>query len=301
MTTLRTTLTLALLAVLGVGLVSCGEEKPGDTSGAEADWPPSGEPAEFRMSESTPELPAVDSSDQSGLAENTLPKTGRVGAEEIPPVFGAKSGRLVQKYTGDRVGQKVTVFKDYGHVVRRSDSSAPLKVQDVTPMQHILHITTPQFVQQYDYAAKYGWRTPNRMLAPYFESGKVDSMSITEFIMGQLQAKKLPDTTINGYKTSVYQIENPGLVHTLWLWRGVPLREHFFAPMEDIEYWLEPVSLEIDTNPADDLFTMPEGYKILDRNTPPPPSALPPPPLKQDMPEGDGASVPGSQGNGQGS
>lgn len=277
-TRLSTFLTFGLPLLLGAGLVSCSDDTPDQDNPETQGIAPRTEPLPFRMTQTgAPELPEAPPELRSDTTLLKAPDDGLA-------IVAVKSGHVMQVYKGDRSGTKETYFKDYGRYQRVEDSSAPKKSNDPVPPQNVLMISTPVFFGSYQAEHGQGWRAPNRFEEEFEKSGKSDSMSISQYSLEKMNAKRLPDTTINGYPTRVYRVDAGAIVHTLWIWRDVALREHFFAPYDDIEYWIEPVSVEIGIDVPDSLFEFPKDYVILDRQGPPIPSALPPPP------------VPGAQG-----
>lgn len=273
----RTVYSFSLALLLTLGLSSCTEDTPeagANGSGTENLPEASTEPTEFRMTESEP--PALNAASPE-MAENTTPSRTSTG---LPEIYGVKSGRLVQRYEGERSGTREILFKDYGYFERIADSMQPKNPRDAAPFK-LTRYHTPSFMIQYDHYVKHGWKAP-RDMSHYSNSDEADSLYFADYVFKEgYKAKRLPDTVINGYKTTVYRNETPAFVHTVWIWRGLMLREHFFATMENVEYRIEPVSLETDINVSDSEFAPPKDYVIVERQAPPVPSALPPPSLEE--------------------
>ena len=273
----RTVYSLSLALLLTLGLASCTEDTPkggSDENGTEGLPEASTEQAPFRMTESAP--PELNEANPD-LAENTNPSRTSTG---LPEIYGVRSGRLMQRYEGERSGTRETLFKDYGYLERIADSMQPKNPRDAAPFK-ITRYNAPTFMIQYDHYVRHGWKAP-RDMSHYTNSEQADSMYYADFVFKKgYNAKQLPDTVINGYKTAVYRNETPAFVHTVWVWRGLILREHFFATVDNVEYRIEPVSLETDINIADSEFAPPKDYVIVERQAPPVPSALPPPSLEE--------------------
>lgn len=275
MTKQLTTLYLTLSLLFSVGLTACGEGDPEtEAATAEMNVPDAPtEPTPFRMTMGDP--PDIKEATPE-LENDTRPKRTSTG---LIALYGIKSGKLVQRYEGERKGTRVYLFKDYGHFQRSTDTMQALNPRDQSSY-NVLNIGTPTTMVHYNYGTKQGWRAPQKFSDEYQNSGMADSMFLVEYVFKEgYKAKRLSDTTINGYKTKVYRFETPNFVHTVWLWRGLILREHFFATLENVEYWVEPVSIETDISVKDSEFQVPESYAIEDRQGPPMPSALPPPQL----------------------
>ncbi len=271
-----TTLYLTLAFLLSLGLTACGESNPNtdtEASTAEMGVPEAAtEPAPFRMTASTPS----DFKEATPDLENDVrPKRTSTG---LVAIVGVSSGKLVQQYKGERRGKREIIFKDYGQFESISDSMQALNPLDAISFKR-LRVSTPSTITEYDFAAQQGWRAPNDH-SHYLNSGHADSLFLIEFIFQIVfEAERLPDTTINSYKTKVFRYETPNFIHTVWIWRGLIIREHFFGRMENVEYWVEPVSLETNIKIKDSEFKVPDSYVIVDRQGPPMPSALPPPQL----------------------
>lgn len=268
---LSTFFSAAFAAALCVGAVGCSEEKPAPET--QQFPPPDTVASPFRMS--AKEAPPIPQAPADLASDTVLGKSGN----GKPAIFSVESLHLVQEYRGDRTGKKEVFIRDYGRYQRIADSSVPLNAKDAVPQQTILMISTPEFVGSYQKEYGQGWRSPNRYEQTYVEAQKAGASSLSRYSLEQMGAKHIGDTVINGYHTQVYRNDIGQLIHTLWIWREVALKEHFFAPYADVEYWLEPISIEAGATMPDSLFKFPKEYAIIDRPSPPRPSALPPPPL----------------------
>lgn len=273
---LQTLSSIAFAVTLCVGSVGCSDDKPQQDKPVYP--PPNTKALPFRMSATeAPQLPQAP----ANMAADTIVRTTSEGK---PAIYSVESGHIVQVYKGDRTGKKEFYFKDYGRYQRLADSSVPQKENDAMPPHNTLRISTPTFVGAYEGEYGQGWRAPNKYEEQYEQSGKAGSLSVSQYALEQMGAKHIGDTTLNGYKVRIYRNDIGPLIHTLWIWREVALKEHFFAPYDDVEYWLEPVSMELGVDLPDSLFKFPKEYVVVDRPAPPPPSALPPPPLPEAPP-----------------
>ena len=117
---------------------------------------------------------------------------------------------------------------------------------------------------------------------PSLTSPTGTNLSAFDLFVKQSNAKKLADTVINGYQTEVYRTEGGPLVQTTWFWRHIPIRIHYFAPMEDLEWTYEPVSIETDLEFPENHFLFTEEYNIRMQAAAPAPGLAPPPPALTD-------------------
>ena len=272
---LRTTLrALPLLPLLLLG--ACGEDAADDPereAGRDTNVGNGINPAPLRMTlDSTLDLPTAE----PAIGSDTLLMRTPEGE---PAPYAIRSARIRFNVVGDRVGTIDHIFRDYGRYERRVDSVMPTKENDPSPPLHELAITTPVFTGSYSYLSKQGWEMPiGKMYDDYLASPDATTLSLNEYEMKQSKAKRLADTTINGYETRVYRIEGGPMIITLWMWRGLPIRVHNFVPLDDLSFTYEPVSIELDVATPDELFTFPKGARIEKRETPPPPGVAAPPP-----------------------
>ena len=273
----RGTLFLFCISLL-INLNSCTEER-GNSNDSPAIEEGGTEPAAFRM--------RVDSS----LAVE--PPTAEIGKDSMlfrtpdgePAPYGIESALILLETKGDRRGTLTHIFKEYGRYERVVDSTMPVQDRGPNFPNHSLAITTPEFTGTYNFLTQYGWQMPMNY-SFYLDSAESKTMSLMEYTLKQIEAKKIGDTTINGYQTQVFRTENEVEINTIWMWRGVPIRLHTFLPLDDLEFRLEPVSIEINPDIPDDAFTFPKGVHIQKRNSPPPPGVIPPP-MPGPAPSGD--------------
>lgn len=283
---IRYALSLWLLLPGLLLLPACDEdESAGDpeADGVEMNEPLT-DPAEFRQTLDT-DLP-LEPADEK-ISENKPAVKTPEG--KIAP-YGVKSLRIVFDIKGDRKGRMVQEFDNYGLLDRRHDSSVATKQNDPNGSLNELSITNPEISGTYDFRAKSGWAVPN-MFEEELKKG-VDGKSFTsslEYFLAVSGAKKLGDTMINGYQTQVYRVDGGPLVQTIWMWRNIPIRFHYFAPYQNIEWRYEPVSITLDPELPADHFTYPKSYNIKLQAAPPRGGVSPPPPeliRKDELPEG---------------
>ena len=242
------------------------------------------EPAEFRQTLDS-ELALEPAADE--IAEDK--PVAKTPDGKIAP-YGIESARIVFDIKGDRAGRMVQEFDRYGLVDRRHDSSVALKSNDMGGSINELAITNLETMGSYDLNQKSGWAIPNSFQQDVAEGADGTPFSSgIEYFKEVTGAKKLGDTTINGYKTQVYRIEGGPIVQTIWMWRNVPIRFHYFVPMEDLEWRYEPVSITLDPEFPTGHFEYPKEYNIRLQAAPPRGGLAPPPPelvREGDLPEG---------------
>ncbi len=283
---IRTTLSLWLLLPGLLLLSACGEdENAGDpeAGGVEMNEPRT-EPADFRQTLDT-DLP-LDPAEGAISEDKPVLKTPD---GKIAP-YGVKSARIVFDIKGDRKGRMIQEFDNYGLVDRRHDSSVATKQNDPNGSLNELSIINPEISGTYDFNQKSGWAVPNTFHQD-MENGPEGKKykSSLEFFLEMSKAKKLGDTTINGYETQVYQVDGGPLVQTIWMWRNIPIRFHYFAPFDNLEWRYEPVSITLDPELPAKHFEFPKEYKVRMQAAPPTGGVSPPPPAlvrEDELPEG---------------
>ena len=267
---------LTLCAGLSLCGTGCSEGEPQQEGNQQLRDAPSTqdaltEPATFRINvDSSLDLPAPP----QGMGQNT---TIARSPEGKPALYGVESARIVLEAKGDRSGRVEHIFKEYGLYEKKTDSTMPVKDVGANFPQHNIALTTPEFTGSYNYLTQYAWQIPLKYSFPV-DSAEEAGLSLGEFAMKKQGGKMLGDTVLNGYHTRVYRLEYPDIVQTFWLWRGVPIRIHFFFPMDDLEFRLEPVSIELNPKFAEGTFAFPKGVPVHKRESPPPPGMVPPPP-----------------------
>lgn len=253
-----------LSAGLTAGLVTgCGEES--DATGEP------GEPGEAAAGDTS--APKWDSSiinrtDPGPLATDTVPKATPEGK---PARYGLKSGHIRYRYGGGKIGYVERWFTDFGLYERRVDSSGPATPTTMAPHVNEINLFTPEFVGELDFLSGYGYRMPNP-IGEYMRSDSAKTMTYAEYVMAKSGAENVGDTTILGYEAKIYRFRTQFVIDTWYMWRGILLRQHVYAPDENVEFWLDPVAVEPNVAVDEHLFKFPPGYKIDNRLAPPIPS-----------------------------
>ena len=268
-----------LMLLLSLVLVAggCSEEEGAPEEGQEGFPTARTEPAEFRQESLSDSLPLA--APEGDLGENSPVNATPEGK---PAPFGIESARVVFRVTGDRSGKMIHEFRDYGRYNRQLDSTVPKDPNAVPGPIHELSITNPKVIGQYNHFAKSGWGIVNTSEKMLEDSTAGTNLSAFDLFVKQMNAKKLADTVINGYQTEVYRTESGPLVQTTWFWRHIPIRIHYFAPMEDLEWTYEPVSVEVNPEFPENHFLFTDDYNIRMQVAPPAPGLAPPPPALTD-------------------
>ena len=285
-------LSLPILFLSVAILPGCGDEEAGEpeTYANNSEFPEAAtEPTEFRQTLDS-DLPLPEAEETTG---NDAPE--RPADKRLAP-FGVESARIVYEVKGDKVGRRVHEFRDYGLFDRTEDSVVALKENDPDGMMLNLSLSNPEVYGTYDFTTSSGWAVPNNDAQVIGDSLK-DGETPFELFVRQSGIKQLPDTTINGYKTRVYRQESGPFVHTMWIWRDVVIRQHYFAPYENIEWRFEPVSIELNPIFPENHFIFPDDYKIRLQVAPPSGGLAPPPPeliKEEDLPDDIKEQIEGS-------
>jgi hypothetical protein len=217
-----------------------------------------------------PTLPAAS----ADLGADTIPLRAPDGG---PARYGLASGRIVQEYRGGMKGKRVILFDHYGMRERREDNSAPEPPGKPGPIQNSIFISRQDTFGRVELRDRSGWKMKNSAIQHYLSSDSSHTMSLGDIIMTKTPGQRLADTTINGYHCKVVLNQQPGIIHTVWVWRGITLREHFIAPMDSMEFWVETIELQPNLSAPDSAFRFPAGITMQEVPEPKPGQTFMPP------------------------
>jgi hypothetical protein len=218
--------------------------------------------------------------DSDGVALDSVPLRTPDGK---PARFAWRSGHLVFRYTGGVLGTREIWFDQWGIREWRSDSSAPVKERPGPP-QHAVVIADADKFTFLDYTTMTGWTMPNQTDDEYLRSDSGKMFSLGEMVFKTSGGKRLPDEVVNGVSTKVLQLDQGFASTRIWVWQGIVVKEQFHS-QDGTEYVIEPVKLDFDVDVPESRFTVPAGFKIVQRQEqtgpvgPPggaPPGAMPP-------------------------
>lgn len=269
----RFTLYLLPLALL---LGACSEEAERPEADENDQSTVRTEPAEFRqtLADSLP-LEVPDPEIGANRPTDTRP-------DGDPAAFGVASARIEFRVTGDRRGKMIHEFREYGRYNRQYDSTVAMKKNDPNGVIHELSITNPRVIGKYNYLTDSGWGIVNKAETMIKEQAAMTQKTAFDLYVAGTNAEKLTDTTINGYETEVYRTDIGPLVQTTWFWRHIPIRMHYFAPYDDLEWTYEPMKIELNPTFPQDHFLFTDDYNIRMQVAPPAPGVAPPPPALTD-------------------
>jgi hypothetical protein len=278
---IASTVSAAAAALLLAGITACSNEKP---QGATTDSTVTATPTTATASE--PHLSSPIPPPPPGLESDSIPLRTPDGS---PARFGLKSARIVQVYSGGMKGTRTILFDQYGLRERRDEISAPYPPGRKGPIQNSIVISTRDTFGRVDLNGKSGWKMHNSAITHYLSMDSSKNISLGESIFSKTPGIQLPDTVINGYHCKVRINKQPGIISTVWVWRGIPIREHFEAPMDSMEFWVETKEITPNINVPDSAFKFPAGIPVQDIPEPKPgQSFMPPPdrPAPSDQPGG---------------
>lgn len=193
------------------------------------------------------------------MAKDTVPLHAPDGT---PARYGLATGRIVQRFTGNSVGERRITFASYGTRERREENTAPNPPGSRGAINNIIGIVTPQENAYADIRTRLGWKRKNEGFSHFVASPESKKMSMAEYVVRTSGAERLPDTTINGYQCKVLRKEVNDMIITNWIWRGIVIREHLISPKDSVEYFVEPVEITPNIDVPDSTFTFPAGFKI---------------------------------------
>jgi hypothetical protein len=193
----------------------------------------------------------------AAIASDTIPLQAPGGA---PARYGLKSGRIVQRYTGNSRGERRILFDDYGMRERREEVTEPYPEGTNGRLSNVIMITTNDEQSYADVRTKHGYRTSNEGLKRYLAMGALKTMSLGALIMSQSGAERLADTVIAGYHCRVLRKKVNGMTITDWLWRGIVIREHVVSPQDKVEYTIEPIEITPNVAVPAESFSYPSDF-----------------------------------------
>jgi hypothetical protein len=263
-------------------LPACGDARrpadPGDTSLAKASTVDTG--MEATDSTAAAAKRAADSIMQAPPPPLAPVADAAIGADSIPLIgpngeqtrYGLASGKIVQRFTGNRRGQRIIIFDQYGMRERREENVMPYPENHRGTLHNIIVITTPEMRAYAEVRSKQGSSKPNESLKQYLDRGAGKTVSLAELILQSSGAERLGDTVIAGYHCRVLRKETPAGLVTNYVWRGIVLREHVVSPKDSIEFTTETVSIEPNITVPASTFEFGAGYTITpERPRPTPP------------------------------
>ncbi len=247
--------TVALLAVLTFLGAGCGDAKEGIAK-QEADSVAS-VVASVDSAMQAPPPPLAQA--PASLSADTVPLRAPDGA---PARYGVASGEILQRFTGSSIGERRIIFDRYGLRERREENMAPNPPGAKGAVNNIITIATPEENSYADVRTQRGWKRTNEGVSRYLASPESKTMSLADYVVHMSGAERLPDTTIAGYHCTVLRKKVKGMTVTNWIWRGIVIRERLYSHADNLEYFVEPVSIRADITVADTTFTFPAGYQI---------------------------------------
>jgi hypothetical protein len=204
-------------------------------------------------------VPALKPVADPTLATDSIPVRTPDGK---PARYGIRSGRLVGRFTGQARGTRTVIFDRYGLRERREENIAPYPETTAVAISNIIFITTPEFQAYGDIRTKGGFRRDVDALAPYLSSPESKKISLGEYTVVRSGATRLADTTVAGYHCRVYVRHADESVTTIWVWRGITLRQRVEFPAKHVVYTMEPVEVVVDVDVGEGTFEFPSEYKI---------------------------------------
>lgn len=203
---------------------------------------------------STTLLPAA-----ADYASDTIPLRAPDGR---PARYGLKSGYILQRYSGHAQGERRVWFDDYGLSERKEEHTIPHKRVKSVGYSNLIIIATSDSMSVAEVRTKKGSRRPNGSVERYLASPESKSLSLGDVAIRASGADLLPDTTIAGYRCKVLRKTFDGVTRTVWVWRGIPLRELVEVPADNVRYMLDPVEIKPDIAIDDSTFRFPADFTI---------------------------------------
>ena len=193
------------------------------------------------------------------LAIDTIPLHASDGS---PARYGVASARLFGRFSGDARGTRMLVFDRWGLRERKEENIAPFPETKSVAINNVIFITTPEEQSYADMRTRQGFKRDIDGLTAYLSDPQAKTLSFSEWIAGRSGGERLGDTTISGYRTKVYRRHVNNVTTTIWVWRGLTIREMIEVPNKGVRYLFEPLTLEVDLPVADSTFQFSAEYRI---------------------------------------
>jgi hypothetical protein len=200
-----------------------------------------------------------------------------------PARYGLASGRILQRFTGGLKGERTIVFDQWGLRERKDEVYAPDPPGRPGPIINSIVIANRDSFGMVEVRTKSGWIMKNTMDDRYMESDSSKKMSMARFIQATSPGRPIPDTVINGYQCKGFVNLAPGIRHITWVWRGIPIREHFIAEADSMEFWVETVELQPNISVPESSFHFPAGYTVTPTPEPKPGEQWVPPNMRDQV------------------
>lgn len=182
--------------------------------------------------------------------------------EGTPARYGVPSARLFGRFSGDARGTRTVIFDQWGLRERKEENIAPWPETKSVAINNTIFITTRESQAYADMRTRRGFRRAINGVQPYENDPASKTVSFGDWIARRTEARRLEDTVIAGYHTKVFQREQNGVISTIWVWRGLPIRELTEVRAQGVRYLFEPLTIDVGVSTDDTTFQFPAGYEI---------------------------------------
>ncbi|MCE7933761.1 MAG: hypothetical protein DYG96_04120 [Chlorobi bacterium CHB2] len=189
--------------------------------------------------------------------------------------YGVKSGRLVLRYGEQLRGERIVMFDDYGLKERIEDKFATYPPGAKGPIRNTMTIVTPEYYYAADPDSRTAQQVPNRIDDDYAASPDSKTIPFAEWLLKRQRAQHVGDTTINGYRCRIVQMQAAGGPVRWYLWRGIILREAGEFTQAKTHHILKVQEINVNVAIPDSMFALPAGYKVTAPPLPKKPTAAP--------------------------
>ena len=105
-------------------------------------------------------------------------------------------------------------------------------------------------------------RRPNPSEEEYLASDSSKKMSFDDYMYSKMGAKKVADTVLGGYHARIIKANMPGGPITLYVWRGINIRELGEFTQANKHHYMTLESIEPNIPVPASTFEFPSGYKL---------------------------------------
>lgn len=221
----------------------------------------------------------VDHSNQSKSIDTTLKKSiVNTDLDSIPlrtpdgnPArYGVESAEIELEYSGNVKGNRTIKFDKFGSREIRTEKSIPYPEASKGRIQNYTMLTTLDTFGVTDNITKDGWVQKNTLDDDYLKSDSSKKMSFGEYVISKAQGVIVRNENVIGKNCTVYERSQNGVISTLWIWKGIILKEEYSSPQDSVQYKLIPKKLSLNMKYQDSTFKLSSDFVMKDLTKNPP-------------------------------
>lgn len=197
----------------------------------------------------------------SRFATDSIPMKTENGK---PARYGVASAEIEFEYSGNVRGTRKIMFDNYGQREMKIEHSAPNPETAKGRIQNYTMLTTLDTFGVTDDMAKQGWIQKNNLDDEYLRSDSAKTMSFGAYVIARANGKVLKQDKVWEKDCAVFQREQNGVISTIWIWRGIIMKETYSSKQDSISYELKPKKINFGAKFQDSDFKLSTEYEMQD-------------------------------------